>query len=211
MKSRIGCLVKLILVFAGALVGLLAGLRGPELVHRGILVRWKPFDLPDTLRAVRFLEGEGPHVFIETEDGKRFSHDLSFNDNVEWHELDPAVTLYQAEQPTRDGHCRLSAPFRYDLIVLPSLTRVVDRIYCTHSEHAEYHGDLQFIIDGSGRVWRWLRTDRGYGILGWYPICGVIGVLFGALLGWLLHPMVDHLTRARREDQVEEARDRWRL
>jgi hypothetical protein len=211
MKRRIGCLLKLIFVFAGALVGLLAGLRGPDLVHRGVLVRWMPFDLPDNLRAVRFLEGEGPHVFIEAEDGKRYSHGLSFGDSVEWHELDPAVTLDQADQPMGDGQCRLSAPFRHDLIVLPSLTRVADRIYCINSEHAEYYGDLQFIIDGSGGVWRWLRTDFGLGILGWYPICGVVGVLSGALLGWLLHTKFARLIGAHQEDQVEEARDRWHL
>lgn len=211
MKRRAGCLLKLILVLGGAVLGLLAGLRGPDLVHKGILVRWKPFQLPENARAVRFLEGAGPYVFVEAEGGRRFSHGLGFDDAVNWHEIDPGTAIREPDQPMAENQCRLKDPYRYDLIVLPSLTRVVDRVYCINSEHAEYWGDLQFIIDGSGGVRRWLRTDLGFGILGWYPICGAAGVLLGALLGWLLHTKLAGLILARKKGRVEEARDRWHL
>lgn len=210
MNKTSTCLLKLTFVLIGVVLGLLAGIRGPEFVHKGLLVRWKPFHLPDGQRAVRFLLGDGPYVFVETEEGKRYSHGLSFAETPNWHEVESNRIILEGELTSEERTCR-PKPYRGDLIVQPPLVRVIDRIYCINSnpERAQQFGDFQFVIDSRGVIRRWLRADLGFGILGWYPICGVAGALVGGLLGWLSFGFIGSLRNIRRSEPPEEEQDRW--
>jgi hypothetical protein len=56
--------------------------------------------------------------------------------------------------------------------------------------HAGYRGDIIFTIDSRGGIYRWLNKDIGFGILFWYPVCGVIDMITGGLLGLYTHRLL---------------------
>jgi hypothetical protein len=187
MKRFLGCSLQTFFVFGGGFLGLLIGLQAPDAIHKGVLVGWEPFGLPGRERAVRFVEIDGPYIQVESTQGSHYVSPLSFDQVIAWYEVGPEGEAVDLPTPTGGGECRSDEPFRTNLIVRPVIARVVDRRYCWYSPHAEYYGDLQFVIDSGGKVRRWLRKDLGYGILGWYAICSVVGVTLGVVLSWLAY------------------------
>lgn len=214
MKQTLRRTLKLVCILGGTLLGLYAGLSGPDLVHRGLLGRWRSFPLPERQRAARFVATEGPYVLVESVAGRLFALALSFDDSASWSEIHQTEVTEGTEgmrAPSGFGECRTEKPYRPGLLVRPVLARAVERLYCWYSPHAEYSGDLQFIIDGRGGVRRWLRTDLGFGIIAWYPICAVVCLPLGVLLGWAAYRLLARLLRLRPAAPEVEKRDRWDL
>ncbi|UCC75809.1 MAG: hypothetical protein JSW37_09840 [Anaerolineales bacterium] len=78
MAQALRRMLKLVCILGGTLLGLYASLSGPDLVHRGLLGRWRSFPLPEWQRAGRFVQREGPYVLVESTEGRLFALALSF-------------------------------------------------------------------------------------------------------------------------------------
>jgi hypothetical protein len=210
MRRPLSCLIAAFLALIGAFGGFLLGIQAPELIQRGILNSWKPFHLPNGFRAVRF-DGLTDDLFItvETEEGNHFLLPLSFDEQALW--INKEDIQEEGELPVMSGggECRLGEPYREDLVIRPHLHREVDRLYCRYAEHAEYGGDIVFIIDSNGGIFRWLNIDLGYGLLFWFPVCGIVGGLIGAVLGLFVNSRLPWKQVGDKPVESIDSEDRW--
>lgn len=191
MTRFANCLFLLLFVLAGAFLGYMVGMQTPDLIHKGAFVTWRAFHLPEGHTAARFMEKSSDSVWVETDAGRWFSSPLSLDDTPAWEQRNLAVDDMGA-QAAAAGECRRGAAYNPQLVVMPSLRTVVDRIHCWYSPHAEYYSDMILIIDRKGDIYRWLNKDPGIGIFFWLTVCSVAGVVVGALMGFLIHRRFVH-------------------
>ena len=211
MRRLWSCLFCGLFVIAGTIAGFFLGMRGPEWVDAGLLNYWRSFHLPDRSKAVRFLELMDHHLIpVETNEDDVFLLPLSFDETPTWILADEEGQQRQLPKVEGYGECRAEKPYREGLIILPHFRTEMDRIYCRYSLHAEYGGDMIFMIDNKGGVYRWLNKDLGYGGLFWFPICGIGGAVLGAIIGWFIYSRMPWRT-SKQTLEGERTKDRWQL
>jgi hypothetical protein len=154
-------------------------------MYRGIFAGWKAFHLPEEQQARQFIRSEGENVYVETEQGKTFGLQLSFDDDPAWVEVEDIYQALDAQQMIGGGWCG-EMHMRENLIMRPLLRKKVDTIYCIYFKHPEHYGELVFAIDSRGGVWRWKMENPGLGGVLWYPVCVLMGILIGSALGYLV-------------------------
>ena len=66
-----------------------------------------------------------------------------------------------------------------------------------------------FYFDKNGGIYQWLNEDLVYGLLFWFPGCGIVGGLIGAILGLFVNSRLPWKQAGDKPAESIDSEDRW--
>jgi hypothetical protein len=135
MSKPVGCILQFVLVLVDAFIGYLTiGINVPDYIHKGIFNSWKRFHLPGGNQASQFIKWDDATVMVSADQGKRYLHHLSFDEEPGWVEVFMDENQPDFFPPSSQGAGGCSkTEMNSRLIVRPFLRSAKDRLYCWHS------------------------------------------------------------------------------
>jgi hypothetical protein len=197
MKRALGCLA---FMLVGAIIGLGWGLQKANAWLSGATIPWVAVPMPAGYVAKHFVLGEGPRVFVETEQGMLFVQPLSFEQESRWRETASVDSPTNPADPEASGHCGYEQyPFLSNQDIREPPGAVREQIDCSYMGHAELAGGFRYVILENGEIYRWAAYKHGLEGLAMLIIYCSKGGAIGALGGLSLFAIVFSLVTLLRE------------
>ncbi|NIS80742.1 MAG: hypothetical protein GTO14_11160 [Anaerolineales bacterium] len=173
------------LLFVGgfAVVGFFFGGHTLNAVHGGINIEWQSVSLPAGHQPEHFSTGEGPYLYVNTDEGIRFAQLLRAGDPYAWERVDsrplPGDPLYTHARAT----CAQQAREITERWMREPPVKIREYMLCKYMRHAEYTGEFHYVILEDDSIWRWVLINPGKAGLGLFVYYVGVGLLGGAAFG----------------------------
>jgi hypothetical protein len=191
----------LVVMCLSSSIGLRFGKGVVERYERGAFIPWESVPLPGGERPRSLATGEGPYVYVETDNGSLFRQSLGVFQGNAW-SVPERPTSGDTESYDRIGwHCGPEASPAFDSLLMgkpPGV--VVEQLDCSYTE-TDFGGSIcRYVVLENGELWRWRKNytrfsalDTGFRVsaflVGLAAVWGASGaLLFGASIcaAWMV-------------------------
>jgi hypothetical protein len=201
MKHILGGLAFIIL---SILLGLILASNAMQVATRGDQAEWQQVDLPRGYAPDHLVIGEGPYIYLMTKDGTTLAQLLRTDQIFPWEivndeplEGDP---LYQHAS----AECSLAAKEIQEAWMQKPPGVIQQQVICNYMRHAEYTGEIRYVLLDDKGLWRWAKTDLGMAGLGVFIYFTGRGIIGGGIFGLLAYIGFTLSIRTLRSGTVEE-------
>jgi hypothetical protein len=192
-------------VILSGVLGLILSAYAMEAATNESQIEWEHVDLPEGYSADHFEIGDGPYLYLMTKEAVLLAQLLRTDQQFHW--------IIVGESPFEgdplNQHARadcIIAPNEIDdpwIQKPPGLIR--EQLLCGYMRHAEYTGEIRYVLLEDHGLWRWAKTDLGMAGLGVFIYFTGRGIIGGAIFGVLTYIAITLAYRTLRKGIVQES------
>jgi hypothetical protein len=191
-------------VILSGILGLILSAYAMDAATNGSQIEWENIDLPEGYSADHFEIGDGPYLYLRTQEDALLAQLLRTDHQFPW--------IIAGESPLEGDplyqHARADCIIAPDEIDDPWIQKppglIREQLFCDYMRHAEYTGEIRYVILEDRGLWRWARTDLGMAGLGVFVYFIGRGIIGGAIFGILTYIAIILAYRTIRKSIVQE-------